>query len=192
MRQQHFRQEDCLWLLVRVCERFGLPFSADDALRVAGRWDDEVTGGQLEGALASLGVAASPARLPARRGFLAADLPFVALLRSEEADTATAEILEEVIPVLVVSADRESVSVSAAGNGAPIVLDRASFQALARREVLTLTNAGLHAKPGGFRSAAQRLAANDPRFVSQPVSAHDWSRSVGDLTVAGSGLLLGA
>lgn len=180
MRQRHFRQEDCLWLLVRVCERFGLPFSADDALRVADRWDDEVTGGQLEGALAALGVAASPARLPSRRSALSGDLPFVALLRSEEPGSASAEILEEVIPVLVVSADRESVSVSAAGNGAPVVLDRASFQALAYREVLTLANAGRRPTPAGFRIAAGRLAANDPRFVPRPVPARDWSRAAGD------------
>lgn len=169
MHRQQYRQEDCLWLLVRVCEHFAVPFSAGDAQRLAGCWSDAVSGSQLEGALAALGVAAAPGDLPmtpvAGRRRPKPHKPFVAMLRSEEVCPETRRIVEEFIPVLVVSADENSVSVTVAGDGAPLVLDRLSFLAMASAEVLTLSTAKSRRAPRGQGRQHRRMAANDPWFA---------------------------
>lgn len=166
MHRQHFRQEDCLWLLVRVCEHFGVPFSACDAERLAGGWSDAVSGGQLEGALAALGVVAAPGSLPVRpaarrRGHQ----PFVAMLRSEDVCPETQQIVEGMIPVLVVASDAHSVSVTVAGDGEPLVLDRASFLAMACADVFTLSASAVSGAAHGPCRQHRRMAANDPCFA---------------------------
>lgn len=170
MDRQHFRQEDCLWLLVRVCEHFGVPFSACDAQRVSCTWPDAVSGDQLAGALATLGIEACCGDLPERACASAGrraprQAPYVAALRSEEVCPDTLAIIEELIPVLVVAADEASVSVTAAGDGAPLVLERASFMAMARAEVFTLSAARANQASRGSGRQHRRMAANDPWFV---------------------------
>lgn len=166
MHGQQFRQEDCLWLLVRVSEHFGVPFSEGDARRLAGGWCNAVSSSQLEHALADLGVAAAPGGLPAcPAGRRNGQAPFVAMLRSEEVCPLTQNIVEELIPVLVIASDEHSVSVTAAGDGEPLVLDRSSFLAMASADVFTLSPARARRAPRGAERQSRRLAANDPMFT---------------------------
>lgn len=187
MRHQCFRQEDCLWLLARVCERLGLPFSANDALDVAGDWPDTVSGSELAGALTTLGVAAAPGRLPGKSRS-ARKTPFIALLRSEAPCPRTGELIEERIPVLVLSADGASVSVSTAGDGEPLVLDRGSFDALACRDVLAVSSVGMPATGCGMINVQCDRAANDGQFPPEPaVAAGRARRKAGGLHLARRG-----